>query len=77
MFYANVMQAHGSPFDVALDFGYRARGDEEVPAEVRVVMSWQHLKLVIHALQLQVAQYEEQVGSLPNLLREEVPNDDA
>jgi hypothetical protein len=65
--YANVVTFHGSPFDVAMDFG--ARVDTEEPDfEVRVTMSWPHAKLMLAVLQDQVRNYEEKVGAIPDLL---------
>jgi hypothetical protein len=64
------MQAHGGAFDIAMDFGYRATSDQDPIYDVRVTMSWEHLKLMLGVLQGQIAQYEEQVGTIPNLIRE-------
>jgi hypothetical protein len=72
--YANVVNFHGSPFDIAMDFGSRV-GDEEPDYRVRVTMSWQHLKLMLAVLQEQVANYEAQVGHIPNLVAGQ-PEDD-
>jgi hypothetical protein len=64
--YANVMGIKAGPFDVAMDFGSRA-GEEDPDYEVRVMMSWTHLKLMVAVLQQQIASYESQLGELPEL----------
>jgi LmbE family N-acetylglucosaminyl deacetylase len=66
------MAAHGGPFDITLDFGYRiADGDPDV--QVRLTMSWEHVLAMVKALQKMVDTYEKQTGPLPDLerLREE------
>jgi hypothetical protein len=61
------MQFHGTPFDVAMDFGYRV-AEDEAEYEVRVAMSWTHLRLMVAVLQQQIAEYEKQLGPLPDLV---------
>jgi hypothetical protein len=62
--YANWVRLAGTPYDVALDFGYRT--DESPPKEptVRVVMTWEHAKDVLLLLQNSVEQYESQAGPI-------------
>jgi len=58
------MQAHGGPYDLALDFGYRP-GQEEDPAyEVRISMSWEHAAAITSILQRLIDDYERQVPSI-------------
>jgi hypothetical protein len=65
--HVNAMAANGGPFDLTLDFGYRARPEDEPEVQVRVTMSWEHTLAMIKALQVLVDGYEEQVGALPDL----------
>jgi hypothetical protein len=67
------MAAHGGPFDLTLEFGYRLEPDLEPESQVRVTMSWEHALAMIKALGPLVDSYQEQVGPLPDLsrLREE------
>lgn len=67
-YYSNAMRAQASPFDVAIDFGYRT-GQESPAFEVRIAMSWPHLELMVKSLQDLVEGYKEQVGPIPDLQR--------
>lgn len=58
------MAAHGGPFDVTLDFGYRVEQTDEPTFEVRVAMSWEHAISMVAVLQSQIEQYEAQIPSL-------------
>lgn len=69
--YANYLKAHSGPFDVTLDFGYRIDPKAEPPAEVRIVMSWEHLSVALPILAAQLANYEKQLGPLPKLVADE------
>jgi hypothetical protein len=71
--HTNAMQAHGGPFDLTLDFGYRATPDEEPEIQVRVTMSWEHALATVKALHVMVDGYQDQIGRLPDLehMREE------
>jgi hypothetical protein len=74
--HTNAMAARGGPFDLTLDFGYRANPEDEPEVGVRVTMSWEHALAMIKAMQVLVDAYQEQVGaSLPDLgpLREDTP----
>lgn len=61
------MSAQGGPFDITLLFGYRADPEEEPDVQVALTMSWEHLKVAAAALQGLVAQYEKEVGAIPDL----------
>jgi len=61
-FYVNAVTAHGGPFDLTLDFGYRP-GGETYDTQVRLAMSWEHTKLLSEMLGQAVKQYEEKVNS--------------
>jgi hypothetical protein len=67
--HANAMAAHGGPFDISLDFGYRAEPEDDAEVQVRVTMSWEHASAMVKVLQSLVDGYQEQVGQLPNLER--------
>jgi hypothetical protein len=61
------MQAWGGPFDLTLDFGYRADPDVEPADQVRVTMSWEHATAMVKVIQALVDNYEAQAGKLPDL----------
>lgn len=65
--YANVVQFHGSPFEVTMDFGSRVEG-EDPDYDVRVAMSWTHAKLMLAVLKEQIEGYERQLGGIPDLV---------
>jgi LmbE family N-acetylglucosaminyl deacetylase len=68
------MAAYGGPFDLTLDFGYRANPEHEPEVSVRVTMSWEHAVVMIRAMRTLVDSYEKQVrAKLPDLehLRQE------
>jgi hypothetical protein len=65
--HANAMAAHGGPFDITLDYGYRADPNDEPEIQVRVTMSWEHAAAMVKALRHMVDNYESQVGKLPDL----------
>jgi len=62
--HANAMQAHGGPYDLALDFGYRADQDADPDYRVRVSMSWEHAASIVSILQRLIEDYERQVPSI-------------
>jgi hypothetical protein len=49
-----------------MDFGSRVN-EEEPEYEIRVMMSWAHMKLMVAVLQQQIENYESQLGQLPEL----------
>jgi LmbE family N-acetylglucosaminyl deacetylase len=67
------MAVHGGPFDLTLEFGYRADPVEEPEVQARITMSWEHALAMVKAMQALVDAYQEQVGPLRDLtaLREE------
>lgn len=65
--HTNAMSAQGGPFDVTLDFGYRAAPTDDPEVGVRVTMSWEHALSVAKALQELVDGYAKQVGPIPDL----------
>jgi hypothetical protein len=66
-FHVNAMRAWGGPFDITLDFGYRADPEIEPATQVRLSMSWEHVAATVKVLQVLVDGYEEQAGNLPDL----------
>jgi hypothetical protein len=66
--YTNYVAMRGGAFDVAIDFGYRV-GDDEPEMLTRVTMSWEHAVAVAALLSRQIEQYEQQMGSLPDIER--------
>lgn len=83
--YTNTAGVQGGPFDVAIDFGYKAlglvgegEGDEaETRWAVRVAMSWEHARALHTLLGEQLAAYEEQVGDLPDISKLRAGDTDA
>jgi hypothetical protein len=71
--YVNAVVIRGGAFDVTLDLGYSvAPGTPDQPPEApdwlaRVSMSWEHAASLIRFLEGAIKQYEEQVGSLPDI----------
>lgn len=66
-FHANVVQAHGGPFDLTLDFGYRPNPATDPEFEARITMSWEHAVALAVILGKLIEQYESQVESLSAL----------
>ena len=64
LIYANWMRLGGTPYDVALDFGYRT--DETPPRtpSARIVMTWEHAKDLLTLLGQAVQEYDEKVGTI-------------
>ncbi len=62
--YANWVRLGGTPYDVALDFGYRT--DEAPPKAptVHLVMTWEHAKDLLTLLGKAVEEYDEKIGSI-------------
>src|SRR4051794_39793729 len=70
--YANVAGIRGGAFDASLEFGYQvAPSENEAPPppmwHIRVAMSWEHLMALQELIQNTLSQYEQAVGSLPDL----------
>jgi hypothetical protein len=61
------MRAWGGPFDITLDFGYRADPEIEPATQARLTMSWEHAAATVKVLKALVDGYEEQAGTLPDL----------
>jgi hypothetical protein len=61
------MTAHGGPFDVTLDFGFRATQEDEPNWEARITMSWEHAISVVRILERVIRDYERQVPSLATI----------
>jgi hypothetical protein len=64
--YVNWMRTTGSPFDLAVDVGYQGGPGLPNPA-ARLVMTWEHARLLSDSLRQAVEQYEKTVGKLRNL----------
>jgi len=72
LIYANVAGIRGGAFDCSLELGYAippGGGEEPQPPQwlARVAMSWEHARALHGLLGTQIAQYESQVGDLPNI----------
>ncbi len=66
-FHVNAMRAWGGPFDITLDFGYRADPEIEPATQVRISMSWEHVAATVKLLQAFIDEYEQQAGKIPDL----------
>jgi len=77
LIYANWMRVNGTVYDVGIDFAYI---DEDGPPDsypVRVVMTWEHARLLHGLLERNLASYEEQVRPVQNFEgSEDVSNGD-
>jgi hypothetical protein len=67
-FYVNQVNVSASPFDVALDFGFRV-GDEDPEPQVRVLMSLEHAASLRAILAGLLDAYEREVGAIPNVVQ--------
>lgn len=61
------MAAHGGPFDLLLEFGFRPTPLLDPEPQVSITMSWEHARAMARALQAVVDSYEEQVGPIPDV----------
>jgi hypothetical protein len=62
--YANWVRLAGTPYDVALDFGYRTGEGPPNEAAVHLVMTWEHAKDVLTILGKAVEEYDKNVGAI-------------
>jgi len=76
--HTNAMRAWGGPFDLTMDFGYRADPEAMPETQVRVSMSWEHALAMVNVVRALVDDYEEQAGKLPDLekLRQDADKED-
>ena len=63
--YCNAVRAFGGATDVTLDCGFRYGNDEPTMA-VRLVMSWEHAKMLLPVLEQLINNYETNVGEIPS-----------
>ena len=75
-FHANAMQAHGGPYDVTFDFGYRLEQKDEPTYEVRISMSWEHAAAINVLIQRLLEDYERQVPSIGTIREKTVEHID-
>lgn len=71
--YSNWVRAGSTPYDLSLDFGYRRREGPPPEFPVRVVMSWEHAKVLQEVLQTALSDYEEAAGSIRDMGTEIAP----
>lgn len=64
MLYANWVRVAATPYEIALDFGYREDDAPPKAPDARIVMTWEHAKDVLMLLQNTVEQYEKQAGPI-------------
>ena len=70
--YANAVVLRGGAFDLSLEFGYSVppgEGEQPQPPDwlVRVAMSWEHALALSELLTDHIAQYQEKVGTIPDI----------
>jgi hypothetical protein len=72
------MRGWGGPFDLTLDFGYRADPEAAPETQVRISMSWEHAIAMVKVVKALADTYEEQAGKLPDLekLRQNAEEED-
>jgi len=77
-FHTNAMRGWGGPFDLTLDFGYRADPETMPETQFRVSMSWEHALAMVNVVRALVEEYESQAGKLPDLekLRQDAEKED-
>ena len=68
--YANVVEITAGPFDVVMDFGFKApeqtkKGSSDHEIVARVAMSLAHMKTMLPMMARIVAEYEKKVGKIP------------
>ena len=68
--YANVVEFTVSPYDMVIDFGFKPpeqqrRGGTDHEVVARVAMSLGHAKSMLPLLANMIAQYEQNVGTIP------------
>lgn len=61
--YCNWVRLAPGPFDLALDVGYVAPDSPDQP-DLRLVMTWEHAKILCHALNEIVEQRERNTGEI-------------
>ena len=62
----NFAACQGGPFELALTLGYR-EGEAQPLITAPLVMSWEHVPILITLLQEQVSEYERLVGPIPDV----------
>ena len=65
--YSNWVRAASTPCDLSLDFGYRRREGPPQEFPVRVVMSWEHARVLHEIIAVALSDYEEAAGSIRDL----------
>ena len=68
--YANGVEITAGPFDVVLDFGFKApeqtrKGSADHEIVARVAMSLAHMKTMLPMMAKIIAKYENDVGEIP------------
>jgi Protein of unknown function (DUF3467) len=66
--YANWSRYLAGPFDLSLDFGYNTQeGGPPDSFPVRVVLPWEHVKILAQFLEQAIKAYEDQAGEIRDL----------
>lgn len=75
-FHVNAMRVWGGPFDLTLDFGYRADSEAHPATQARLSMSWEHATAMVKLLQSFIEEYENQAGKIPDLEKLRIDDDE-
>lgn len=62
-----MMAAHGTAYDLSLDFGFRIERDAPFEPQFRLSMSWEHAIALMIALRKLIDRYQSEVTSLAAL----------
>lgn len=62
--YANWVRVESTPFDIAIDLGYRSDPSPPVRFPVRVITTWEHAAVLRDLLDSAISEYEEEIGAL-------------
>ena len=65
--YANWARTEATPFDLAVDLGYRTAPGPPSHYPVRVIMSWEQAVSLRDLLDHVIAEYQEEVGPIRDL----------
>jgi hypothetical protein len=67
MIYANTMSATGGPIELSLDFGYQLPPNGDTTWAIRIVVAWEHARLIHDLLGESIERYAREVGDIRDL----------
>lgn len=74
--YVNWVRTNATPFDIGIDVGYNDAPGPPDSYPVRLLMTWEHAKAFVELLERNIQSYEEEVGSLRDLIDRTEEDDD-